>query len=163
VKRINHRTYLVAEDGLWRLPKGWSDEPRALPQYAGTRQRLVSVSWWEARESLECNFEPGSYISFDEFGNLDEDAALRSARDWFEAFGLETRARRMKVPDLRMLIQAKKLRAEWQLCEADLNRILADLIPTYDARHRRIPYVRPRSDSHGSTAKGKTTGETPPR
>jgi hypothetical protein len=140
---MNYRTYLFADDGVWRFQGNRSEKP--LPQYAGTKQRCVEVRWTAEGNRVQCSFGRGRYLSFDQDGVRDRFAGSKALVETMDAHDIEERAKRMKVPDLRMIYRARKIRAphEWTLNDADKAQVVADLLPNDHPDRLRIPYVRP--------------------
>ena len=72
---ISIRYYLWADDGPWRLPSRLHQDLNAkkvaLPQYAGTKQKIVEVfARWITRDTYSLKGR-GSIFSFDESGYLE--------------------------------------------------------------------------------------------
>jgi hypothetical protein len=82
---LSTRHYLFADDGLYRLShrvmSGLDRGEYALPQYAGTRQRVASVTLQnENRTPVKILEASGSYYSFDANGNVDREALQHKVR-----------------------------------------------------------------------------------
>jgi len=75
-----------------------------------------------------------------------------------EAADIAARAKRTTVADLRPVIDAKK-RAEahrWEPTQAEIDRVMLDLLGGNDPRRRHIPYVKkmpPRGQRVGRSTK----------
>jgi len=73
------RYYLWADDGPWRLPSRLHQDliarKVALPQYAGTKQKVLEVfARWITRDTFSLKGQ-GTIFSFDENGYLERDRA----------------------------------------------------------------------------------------
>ncbi len=132
------RFYLKVDEGLRRLPKTVRDSKHALPQFAGTKQKMIVAYYDRSRLVLK-----GSYIRFDSKGYWESEQSGEAVVDLQNAVDGFERARRMKVPDLTMARKAKALAAQhlWKVSDADCDAILADLAT--GTRHKAIPILRP--------------------
>ena len=134
------RYYLKVDEGmLRRLPKAFIDWPpkRAFRQFAGTKQKYIEAVYDGGHLDLV-----GSYVYFDAKGNLDSTALALAAMNYMEAGDDMARAKRMAIPDLRMIIKAKAAsQHRWKVTDADREAIAADLIHT-GRRHKAIPILR---------------------
>jgi hypothetical protein len=109
---MQHRYYLWTEDGPRRLTHDFFNDRTPLPQYAGTTQKAVDVSYeWRGDELYTT--KRGHYLTFDVGGRLDGEAPMRR--------GVKNR---------------------WDLSKADEDRVVQDLLPVGDKRRRPIPIAR---------------------
>ena len=133
---ISFRHYLFLEDGsLRRLPQRIVDElptgREAIPEFAGTRQRVAYVVLENAegrpRRILDAR---GEYWTFDDEGRVDRDMNRRMV-ELLDRVAEPPSARRGPVVDLvpELKKREQQARNEWTLTADDLDRIAADLWP----------------------------------
>ena len=89
------RIYLWTEDGPWRLPKAFFDLQRALPQYAGTRQKAIEVLYEWRGPWLYTNVS-GYFIAFDAAGLRDVKASAAAFIEQWEAGDRIARVKRTR-------------------------------------------------------------------
>lgn len=133
---ISVRIYIFDEAGtVKRVPRRIQDSlvfgHDAIPEYAGTRQRVAQVLVEnEHGKPVRILDATGSYWIFDKEGRIDQALQSRLALAMEFAFSEPTN-RKGKVVDLRPELKRKKYEEEhfWELTVEDLNRITADLWP----------------------------------
>ena len=119
--KAKFRFYLFDSDGIWKLPAkklGW-----ALPQYAGDKQKTLTVLYWQEGGAIKTVFRPG-LLAFDAEGRWDRAHFVDGV---------------MAMIDANRPVEAHC----WQPTQADLDRVMLDLLGSGDARYRSIPYVKP--------------------
>lgn len=135
------RTY-VWGDQPQRLPQDWYK--RAYPEFANTRQKIVTVFFEDGR--WRASGSP-TLDDFDADGRFDGAAAADHAMAALEA---SERAKPADVPprvDLIRKAERKRDASRWQLSQADEVRITADLAGTSPIPRYRAPTpVTPKMD-----------------
>lgn len=137
------RNYVFASDGVWKIPKRMIDR-MVFPQYAGTKQKILDVLYWRKGSAIKVDFSP-TLMTFDAEGRWDRAYSVQGAIAVLEAADIKARAMGMTVAYLGPVIDAKK-RAEahrWEPTQAELDRVMLDLLGGNHPRRRHIPYVRP--------------------
>ena len=133
---ISNRHYLFLEDGsLRRIPQRIANElpfgRDAIPEFAGTRQRVVNVvlELQDAKPVRILNAR-GSYFEFDDEGRVDEHLRNSMADRMDIAFAPRAKSKGTVV-DLVPEIKRRELdaRDRWTLSADDLDKIAADLWP----------------------------------
>ncbi len=133
---IRSRLYIFEESGaIKRVPRRVRDDlifgDDAIPEYAGTRQKLADVLVEnENGKPVRILDVTGSYWIFDKEGRIDRGPHSH----WALAMDLAFQApmnKKGKVVDLRPELKRKKFDEEhsWTITNEDLNRITADLWP----------------------------------
>ncbi len=130
------RHYLFPEDGsLRRVAQRLADEllfgRDAVPEFAGTRQRLALVVVENQDGRLARILDArGSYWQFDAEDRIDEDLRERWA-EHLDTGRAAARAKRSAVIDLLPEIKRREIEARntWTLTADDLDSIAADLWP----------------------------------
>jgi hypothetical protein len=150
------RAYLFAEDGVKRVAirvvEGLYRGDDALPAYAGTRQKIASVTIEvNGRNVTGIARAIGHYWKFDKIGKLDRSTRteISTMPDLF--FGTTGKGSGdTRVIDLAPKLKRKEWEREhrWELSKADLDLIAADL--EIDGFPRREPRLR---NVHGTAAK----------
>ena len=140
---MEFRCYVFASDGIWKIARRKLGR-EALPQYAGTKQKILNVLYWYEGCAIKTDFGP-ALMAFDAKGRWNRAFSTEGGMAALEVADTKARAKRAKVPDLGKVLDAKKrLEAyRWKPTQADLDRVMLDLIGSDDPRHRRIPYVKP--------------------
>jgi hypothetical protein len=133
---ISSRLYIFDESGaIKRVPRRIQDAlvfgKDAIPEYAGTRQRIAQVLVEnENGKATRIIDAQGSYWTFDEQGQIDQglQASLIAAVE--SSYGKPVNPG-AKVVDLRPELKRKEFKEKhrWDLTVEDLNRIAADLWP----------------------------------
>lgn len=134
---ISLRLYIFEESGaIKRIPRRIHDAltfgEDAIPEYAGTRQRVAQVLVEnENGKPARIMDAKGSYWLFDKEGRIDQDLQNRMLSAMELAFSAPTNPK-AKVVDLRPELKRKKFKDEyrWDLTVEDLNRIAVDLWPS---------------------------------
>ena len=154
---MKFRHYLFGSDGVWRISTRKLGRT-ALPQYAGTRQKTLDVHCWYVGGAIKTNIRP-SLMAFDAEGRWDRAYSVQGGLAVLEAADITARAKRTTVVDLGPVIDARK-RTEahrWKPTQAEIDRVMLDLLGGNDPRRRSIPYVKPqlkegnrRISGHGS-------------
>ena len=137
------RNYVFANDGVWKIPKRMLGR-MVFPQYAGTKQKMLDVFFWRKGSAIKVDFSP-TLMAFDAEGRWDRAYSVQGAMAVLEAADITARAKGMTVAYLGPVIDAKK-RAEahrWQPTQAELDRVMLDLLGGNHPRRCHIPYVRP--------------------
>jgi hypothetical protein len=141
------RHYIVTEKGLRRLNLNVINRKAALPQFAGTRQKVVEVryEWRGNRLFLKAI---GSRFTFDTsglFGVPREDLKLiPELMSTDEAIRRE-RTNNPKVANMELHRRSRRLKSEewWDVPEEDRRAIAADLLgPARPAGTRAIPFLK---------------------
>jgi hypothetical protein len=131
------RYYLFAQDGLKRLSRrlmeGMVLGKDAMPQYAGTKQRIAEIVLDnENGRPTRITRTSGSYLHFDDAGDIQEGSQRAFLEDW-ESFDDVQRAKRIakrnKVVDLAPKLKRQRWEREnrWELSEDDLAAVTADI------------------------------------
>jgi hypothetical protein len=107
----------------------------ALPELAGTVQKVITV-YWQGNTIRLIN---SSYIEFDADGLWDAMASGERFANWDEGAELGERVKRMKTPDIRTARKARDLKDTWLLSHEDFALILKD---TINPVRRPIPILR---------------------
>jgi hypothetical protein len=150
------RHYLFGSDGVWRLPTRILGRT-VLLQYAGTKQKTLDVHYWYEGGAIKADIRP-ILIAFDAEGRWDRAYSVQGGIAVLEAADITARAKRMTIADLGPVIDAKK-RAEahrWEPTQAEIDRVMLDLLGGNDPRRRHIPYVKqvpPRGQRVGRSLK----------
>lgn len=136
---IRTRYYLLEEGGALkrvarRVVDGLAFGTDAIPDYAGTRQRVVQVLVdVEDRTPIQILDVTGTFWNFDDKGRIDL-SLRRSTGEWLD-FAWSRNARGNKgdgrVVDLVPELRRKELYAKhrWTVSQEDVDRIAADLWP----------------------------------
>ena len=143
VHEMKFRYYVFANDGIWRIPKqklGWE----ALPQFAGTKQKILNVLYWREGREIKTDFGP-DLMAFDAEGRWDRAYSVEGSMAALELADIKARAKRAKVLDLGRVLDAKKrLEAyRWKPTQAEIDQVMLDLLGGNDPRRRSIPYAKP--------------------
>jgi hypothetical protein len=124
---MGDRVYLRTDEGLRRLPlRAFFDRGRAFPQFAGTRQPVISAF-------SGGKIEGTSFVKFDAAGRWDELASSTSLVKKEEAYEARKRTLRTRMPSLAVVRAAKRLHDEehWQPTPAEIDAIVRDLLPPH--------------------------------
>jgi hypothetical protein len=142
-ENMKFRHYLFDSDGVWRIATRVLGRT-ALPQYAGTKQKTLDVHCWYESGAIKADIRP-SLIAFDAEGRWDRAYSVQASIAVLEAADITARAKRMTVADLGAVIDARKRREahRWKPTQAEIDRVMLDLLGGNDARRRSIPYVKP--------------------
>jgi hypothetical protein len=134
---LSSRHYLFADDGLYRMSSrvmsGLASGEYALPQYAGTKQRVAIIVLQNEGGKRAKIFEVhGRYYSFDAAGNAAE-ALRHEVREApllanVRLPGLDT-DESSSVVDIGPEVRRERFMREhgWELTKHDLDRITADI------------------------------------
>lgn len=133
---LSIRFYLFSEDGLQaisqRVMMGLIRGTDAMPQYAGTKQRVADVILEsEGKKPVRIERTQGSYLTFDENGQVHKDlvasgfAALETSMALDKALGKQ----QTKIVDLTPKLNREKWEREnrWTLSKDDLEAIADDI------------------------------------
>ncbi|SDJ62158.1 MULTISPECIES: hypothetical protein [Bradyrhizobium] len=131
------RFYLFVEDGLQRishrLMEGLAHGKDAMPQFAGTKQKVANVLVaMEAGKPVKVERADGSFLTFDENGEVHKDL-IASGFAAMETYRALERAQRNpepgKVVDLSPKLNREKWEREnrWTLSKEDLDLIADDI------------------------------------
>ncbi|OKO73193.1 hypothetical protein [Bradyrhizobium sp. AS23.2] len=129
------RFYIFAEDGLQRISHrvmdGLVHGYDAMPQFAGTRQKIANVIVeLEEGKPARITRVDGSYLHFDAAGKVHE-SLVNSGFEAMETFDALERSKRIKstVVDLSPRLKREKWEREhrWELSKNELDAISADL------------------------------------
>jgi hypothetical protein len=139
---MEFRYYVFASDGIWKIPKrklGWE----ALPQFAGTKQKILNVLYWREGGAIKTDFGP-DLMAFDAEGRWDRAYSVEGSMAALELADLKARAKRAKVLDLGKVLDAKKrLEAHrWKPTQAEIDQVMLDLLAGDDPHRRSIPYAK---------------------
>ena len=137
------RYYVFGSDGVWRISTQMLNR-MVLPQYAGTKQKTLDVHCWYEGGGIKADIRP-ILMAFGADGRWDRAYSVQGAIATLEAADITARAKCMTVADLEPVIDAKK-RTEahrWVPTQAEIDRVMLDLLGGNDPRRRHIPYVKP--------------------
>jgi hypothetical protein len=133
---VSIRFYIFAPDGLQRishrLMEGLCHGEDAMPQFAGTKQKVanVTVEVEDGKRARVVN-ATGTYLHFDARGKVHESLQRGGweAMETFEALERSKRIRPSKVVDLSPKLNREKWEREnhWEPSASDLDLISADL------------------------------------
>jgi hypothetical protein len=134
---ISVRFYIFANDGLQRVSQrvmdGLAHGQDAMPQFAGTKQKLANVIVeLDEGKPARITRADGSFLHFDAAGKVHE-SLVNSGFEAMETFDALERSRRIKskskVVDLSPKLKREKWEREhrWDLSKDDLDLISADL------------------------------------
>ncbi|WP_375304409.1 hypothetical protein WI560_19160 [Bradyrhizobium sp. A11] len=133
---LSIRFYLFAEDGLQamsqRVRMGLIRGKDAMPQYAGTKQRVADVILEsEGKKPVRIQRTQGSYLTFDEKGQVHKDLAASGFAALETGMALE---RALKQPQTTIVDLTPKLNREkwerenrWTLSKDELDAIADDI------------------------------------
>jgi hypothetical protein len=131
------RFYLFADDGLQRIPhrlmEGLAQGKDAIPQYAGTRQKVANVLVeMDNGKPVRIDRADGSFLTFDDNGQVHNDlvASGFTAMETYRALERADRtASTGKVVDLSPKLNREKWEREnrWTLAKEDLDSIADDI------------------------------------
>lgn len=115
-----------------------------LPQYAGTKQKTLDVHCWYEGGAIKADIRP-SVMAFDAEGRWDRAFSVQGGLAVLEAADTTARAKRLMVADLGPVIDAKKRTKahRWNPTQAEIDRVMLDLLGGNHPRRRHIPYVKP--------------------
>ena len=121
----------------------------ALPQYAGTKQKTLDVHFWCEGGVIKTDIRP-SAMAFDAEGRWDRPYSVQGGLAVLEAADNIARAKRVTVADLGPVIDAKeRMEAHrWKPTQAEIDRVMLDLLGGNHPRRRHIPYVKSVQPSH---------------
>jgi hypothetical protein len=147
-ENVKFRHYLFGSDGVWRIPTRRLGQT-ALPQYAGTEQKTLEVLCWYEGGAIQSDIRPG-LMAFDTEGRWDRSYSVQGGMAVLEAADITAKARRTTVVDLGQVIDANQRREayRWKPTQAEINRVMLDLLGGNHPRRRHIPYVKPMQPSH---------------
>jgi hypothetical protein len=159
-ENMKFRYYLFGSDGVWRISTRMLSRI-VLPQYAGTKQKTLDVQCWHEGGAIKADITP-SLMAFDEEGRWDRAYSVQGSIAVLEAADVAARAKRKLVVDLEPVIDANKRREahRWKPTQAEIDRVMLDLLGGNDPRRRHIPYAKPVQHSKpicsvpGATAHG---------
>lgn len=136
------RFYLWLNDGPRRLPLAFMNERRAYPQFAHTTQRVLEAVYHWRGNKLFMNVS-GSFVTFDGEGKWAEASAKAAIAAMDLAYTRE-RVRRMRVADPKSLrdVMAAWTEHVWKPSENDRKRVMLDLLPADDLRHKAVPLLK---------------------
>jgi hypothetical protein len=134
---LSVRFYLFADDGLYRishrLMEGLAHGKDAIPQYAGTKQRVANVLVeMDDAKPVKIDRADGSFLTFDKNGQVHSDL-VASGFAAMETYRALERADRMattgKVVDLSPKLKREKWEREnrWTPSKQDLDAICDDI------------------------------------
>ena len=136
---LKFRYYLFGSDGVWRISTRMLSR-MVLPQYAGTKQKTLDVHFWYEGGMIKTDIRP-SATAFDAEGRWDRAYSVQGGLAVLEA-AIIARAKRA---DLGPIIDAKeRMEAHrWKPTQAEIDRVMLDLLGGNHPRRRHIPYVKP--------------------
>jgi hypothetical protein len=149
---IEVRHYLFAEDGIKRLSRRLYErmiaDTYAMPQYAGTRQKLAHIvlDTDNGKPSRVIGVS-GSYLQFDDAGKIRTGLARALFEDWEN---LDDAQRRERItPRYTALEPGSKLNQQrwegedrWELSEEDLAAVTADIWKKGATQSQRVEQAR---------------------
>lgn len=144
---LSIRFYLFAEDGLQaisqRVMMGLIRGKDAMPQYAGTKQRVADVILEnDGKKPVRIERVQGSYLTFDEKGQVHKDlvASLFAALETGMALEEALRKPQTKIIDLTPKLNREKWEREnrWTPSKDDLDAIADDIWRRKEANQPRI-------------------------
>lgn len=148
---LSIRFYLFAEDGLQaisqRVMMGLIRGKDAMPQYAGTRQKVADVILEnEGKKPVRIERTQGSYLTFDENGQVHKDLVASGFAALETGMALD---RALKQPQTTIVDLTPKLNREkwerenrWTLSKDDLDAIADDIWQRKKAGQPRIERAR---------------------
>lgn len=130
------RSYLFPDDGdplrlSYRLVSGLVAGTDALPQYAGTKQRVLSAMLdLDAGKPVRISGTQASIWEFDDQGGI-RDGLHKAVALAMDSMPTPMRSAGEKVIELRPRTKQAKLQKEyrWEPANADIERIIADIWP----------------------------------
>jgi hypothetical protein len=142
-ENMKFRYYLFSSDGVWRISTRMLSRI-VLPQYAGTKQKTLDVHCWYEGGVIKTDIRP-SAMAFDAEGRWDRAYSVQGVIAVLEAADITARAKRMTVANLGPVIDAKeRMEAHrWKPTQAEIDRVMLDLLGGNHPRRRNIPYVKP--------------------
>ena len=142
-ENMKFRYYLFGSDGVWRISTRMLSR-MVLPQYAGTKQKTLDVHFWYEGGAIKTDIRP-SVMAFDAEGRWDRAYSVQGGLAVLAAADITARAKRMTVADLGPVIDAKeRMEAHrWKPTQAEIDRVMLDLLGGNHPRRRHIPYVKP--------------------
>ena len=145
--RISVRYYVCSSGGLQRitqrLHRDLFDRAVALPQYAGSKQKVLEVLIKRLTGTHYSITARGIVYPFDAGGFLDMKAKAGKGPIEISRF----RSAQTNVVDLNPSIKRRRFRQEytWEPSKKMLDAVWADVEPRRAKRHRRLPLLRPSS------------------
>jgi hypothetical protein len=143
--RISFRYYLWSAEGLLRitqrLHRNLFDRTAALPQYAGTKQKIVEVLIQRLTSRDYSISARGIVYPFDAKGFLDVKAlALEGSLELSRFRSTET-----NILDLRPSIKRRRFQEQytWKPSKTMLDDVWSDIDPGGVKKHPRLPLLRP--------------------
>lgn len=133
---LSVRFYLFAEDGLLsisqRVMMGLIRGTDAMPQYAGTKQKVADVILEnDGKKPIRIERVQGSYLTFDEKGQVHKDLAASAFAALETGMALEEALRKpqTKIVDLTPKLNREKWEREsrWTPSKDDLDAIADDI------------------------------------
>lgn len=144
-KRLRVACYLWSEEGPLRIPdrlhRQLAGGETALPQYAGSRQKIIEVLLQPLTAHSYAVRARGLVYAFDSSGLLDARAHTEAASLKVSRF----RASGNNIVDLEPKISARRSREQdtWMPTKAMMERIWSDLDPHRPKKSKRFPVLRP--------------------
>jgi hypothetical protein len=142
-ENMKFRYYLFVSDGVWRISTRTLSR-MVLPQYAGTKQKILDVHFWYEGGAIKTEIRP-SVMAFDAEGRWDRAYSVQGGLAVLAAADATASAKRMTVADLGPVIDAKeRMEAHrWKPTQAEIDRVMLDLLGGNHPRRRHIPYAQP--------------------
>ncbi|BBO14894.1 hypothetical protein CO683_23715 [Bradyrhizobium ottawaense] len=144
---LSIRFYLFAEDGLLaisqRVMMGLIRGQDAMPQYAGTKQKVADVILEnEGKKPLRIETVQGSFLTFDDKGKVHKDLVASGFAALETGMALEEALKQpqTKIVDLTPKLNREKWEREnrWTLSKDDLDAIADDIWRRKEASQPRI-------------------------
>ena len=143
--RDSVRYYLWSADGLQRitarLHRDLVERDVALPQYAGTKQKVLEVFVKRLTSTDFSISARGVVYPFDEVGLLASGTSLPSVLSEISRF----KSHQRNVVDLGPLIKRRRFREEytWKPSKSMLDYVWSDIEPHRSKKRPRLPVLRP--------------------
>ena len=143
--RISVRYYLWSSEGLLRitarLHRDLVERDLALPQYAGTKQKVLEV-FVQPLTKMDYNISArGVVYPFDTKGFLASGTYLPDILANMSRF----KSHQRNIVDLSPLIRRRHFRDEytWKPSKSILDEVWSDIEPRRSKKHPRLPILRP--------------------
>src|SRR5262245_56754819 len=126
-ENVKFRYYLFGSDRVWKVPTRMLGR-MVLPQYAGTKQKILDVQYWYEGGAIKAELKP-SLMAFDAEGRWDRAYSVQGGMAVLEAAEITARAKRTTVVALEPVIDANKRKEahRWKPTQAEIDRVMLDL------------------------------------
>ena len=152
------RHYIVTKKGLRRLRLDVFNKRATLPQFAGTRQKVIQVQYERRGDRLLLKAS-GDYYSFDKNGCFvvppEEKQKIAEEVFWLPDAIRGERTNSPKITNMELHRRLRRLKSErtWDLSEEDRRAIEIDLLgSSRPAGSRAIPFLEFLTPQHSGGA-----------